>query len=106
MSNKSRRLYTGITSDLPKRVQQHKSKLCGGFTSRYNFDMLVYFEEYSQVISAITREKEIKGWRRAKKLELIVAQNPDWADLSLEWQQDLGWNLLPDAQPRLKRKQT
>src|SRR5258708_37566190 len=50
------------------------------------------------------REKEIKGWRREKKLKLILAQNPDWADLSLEWQENPGWNLVPEAQSRLKRK--
>src|SRR5260370_31358739 len=105
MSNKSRRLYKGVTSDLPKRVFQHRYKLIEGFTSRYNFDMLVHFEEYSQVISALTREKEIKGWRREKKLKLILAHNPDWADLSRDWQEDPGWNLQPDARPRLKSKQ-
>jgi len=61
MSNKSRRLYVGITSKLFKRVFQHRYKLLPGFTSRYTFDMLVYYEEFSQVASAITREKEIKG---------------------------------------------
>src|SRR5882724_8304110 len=97
MSSKSRRLYVGITSKLYKRVFQHKNKLLPGFTARYNFDMLVYYEEFSQVASALTREKEIKGWRREKKLKLILAQNPDWADLSLEWQENLGWNLVPEA---------
>ena len=106
MSNKSRRLYTGVTSDLPKRVLQHRHKVIEGFTSRYNFDMLVYFEEYSQVISAITREKEIKGWRREKKLKLILAVNADWADLSQEWQENPGWKLEPDARPRLTRRVT
>ena len=71
MSNKSRRLYVGITSRFYKRVFQHKYKLLPGFTSRYSFDMLVHYEEFSQVASAITREKEIKGGRREKKLKLI-----------------------------------
>ena len=106
MSNKSRRLYTGITSNLAKRVLQHRQKLMEGFTSRYNFDILVYFEEYSQVATALTREKELKGWRREKKLKLILGENPDWADLSLEWREDPGWALEPDARPRLRRKQT
>jgi putative endonuclease len=88
MSNKSRRLYVGITSKLFKRVFQHKNKVLPGFTARYNFDMLVYYEEFSQVASALTREKEIKGWRREKKLKLILAENPDWVDLSLEWRDD------------------
>src|SRR5262249_50931459 len=88
MSNKSRRVYVGITSKLFRRVFQHKNKLLPGFTARYNFDMLVYYEEFSQVASALTREKEIKGWRREKKLKLILAENPDWSDLSLEWEDD------------------
>ena len=66
--------------------------------------MLVHYEEYSSVIRAKMREKEIKGWRREKKLKLILAQNPEWADLSLEWQEDPGWNLLRGARPKLRRK--
>jgi putative endonuclease len=106
MSNKARRLYVGITSKLYKRVFQHKNKLLPGFTSRYNFDMLVYYEEFSQVVSAITREKEIKGWRREKKLKLILAENPDWADLSLEWEEDPSWKALSgmELRPRLRRR--
>jgi putative endonuclease len=61
MSNKSRRLYVGITSRLFARVFEHKNKVLPGFTARYQFDMLVYYEEYSEVVSAIAREKEIKG---------------------------------------------
>jgi len=105
MSNKSRRLYVGITSKLFKRVFQHRYKLLPGFTSRYTFDMLVYYEEFSQVASAITREKEIKGWRREKKLKLILAENPDWQDLSLEWEEDPSWKAIQEElRPRLKRK--
>jgi putative endonuclease len=91
MSNKSRRLYIGITSKLQKRVFEHKNKLIEGFTSRYSFDMLVYYETFSRVHSAISREKELKGWLRKKKLGLILDQNPDWADLSLEWTEDPSW---------------
>lgn len=104
MSNKSRRLHTGITGHLVKRVFEHGFKLIGGFTSRYNFDILVYFEEYSQVVNAIAREKEIKAWRREKKLKLILAYNPDWADLSQEWEENPGWKLNPEAMPQLKLK--
>ncbi len=105
MSNKSRRLYVGITSKLYKRVFQHKNKVLPGFTARYNFDMLVYYEEFSQVASALTREKEIKGWRREKKLKLILAENPDWADLSLEWEEDPAWQAISKTELRriLKR---
>jgi putative endonuclease len=66
--------------------------------------MLVFYEEYSRVVSAKMREKEIKGWRREKKLKLILAENPDWADLSLDWQENPGWKLVPDARYKLKRK--
>jgi len=96
MSNKSRRLYTGITSKLQKRVFEHKSKLIDGFTSRYSFDMLVYYEEFTNVNCAISREKELKGWRRDKKLALILADNPDWADLSLEWEEDPSWRAVTE----------
>ena len=106
MSNKSRRLYVGITSKLFGRVFDHKNKIIPGFTSRYKFDMLVYYEEYSQVMSAIAREKEIKGWRREKKLKLILADNPDWADLSAEWEEDPSWKAISSEELRrsLKRR--
>lgn len=105
MSNKSRRLYAGFTDNIVSRTVEHKEKLFpNSFTAQYVFDMLVYYEQHTSVIQARMREKEIKGWRREKKLKLILAQNPDWADLSLEWQEDPGWNLLPEAQYRLKRK--
>jgi putative endonuclease len=84
MSNKSRRLYVGITSEFQVRVFKHKHKWYeGSFTARYQFDMLVYFETFSNPSEAIEREKEIKGWRREKKLRLILAANPDWADSRL-----------------------
>ena len=105
MSNKARKLYVGFTSDLAARVIKHKLKLYPtSFTARYCFDMLVWYEEYSQVVSARMREVELKGWRRQKKLDLILAENPDWADLSLEWQDDPGWKLELDARRRMKRK--
>ena len=85
MSNKSRRLYVGITSRLAARAREHRNKINKGFTSRYNFDMLVYYEEFFEVMNAIAREKEIKGWLREKKLKLILSSNPNWEDLSLVW---------------------
>ena len=107
MSNKSRRLYVGFTDDLFRRTIEHKEKLFpSSFTAQYVYDMLVFYEEYSGVISAKMREKEIKGWRREKKLKLILAENPNWEDLSLEWQENPGWKLVPEARPRLKRKPT
>jgi putative endonuclease len=106
MSNKSRRLYVGITSKLFRRVFDHKNKTLPGFTARYKFDMLVHFEEYSQVMTAIAREKEIKAWRRDKKLKLILADNPDWADLSAEWEEDASWKAISSEELRrvLKRR--
>jgi putative endonuclease len=85
ITNKSRTLYTGVTNNLERRVYEHKNKLVPGFTSRYNIRTLVYFEETPDVISAIAREKQIKGWLRSKKISLIEAVNPQWIDLSAEW---------------------
>ena len=75
-------LYTGVTSDLIKRVYQHKNKLAEGFTKKYNLNKLVYFEATNDVTSAIAREKQIKGWLRTKKNELVESINPEWRDLS------------------------
>jgi putative endonuclease len=85
MSNKSRRLYTGVTNSIHRRAYEHKHKLVPGFTSQYCFDRLVYYEEFGDIRSAISREKKIKGWTRAKKLALILDKNPLWADLSEGW---------------------
>ena len=88
MTNVSRTLYTGVTNNLVRRVYEHKNKIIPGFTSRYNITELVYFEETSDVQAALTREKEIKGWRRAKKSQLIASVNPKWLDLSSKWHED------------------
>lgn len=85
VSSKGGILYTGMTSDLVKRVYQHKNKLVDGFSKRYGSDRLVYFEETGDVTSAIEREKQIKSWRREKKIALIEKQNPKWQDLSQDW---------------------
>lgn len=77
-------LYTGVTSDLVKRVYEHKTKVVKGFSSRYNVNMLVHFEIYPDVRDALEREKEIKHFKRSWKLELIEKQNPQWKDLYLE----------------------
>jgi putative endonuclease len=88
MSNDWRVLYTGITTDLATRVAQHKSgHHPDSFTSRYRLDKLVYFETFGSITAAIAREKQIKGWKRIKKLALIVETNSSWKDLSLEWGQ-------------------
>jgi putative endonuclease len=85
MTNKSRTLYTGVTNDLERQVYEHKQKLVPGFTARYNIDRLVYYEATEDVNAAISREKQIKGWMRAKKIALIESMNPQWADLSARW---------------------
>ncbi len=85
MTNKSRTLYTGVTNSLERRVSEHKQKLVPGFTSKYNITRLVYYEEFSDVRDAIAREKQIKGWLREKKIALIESVNPEWKDLSEEW---------------------
>jgi putative endonuclease len=83
MASKSGVLYLGVTSNLPVRVGQHKEKIVPGFTQRYNVTKLVWFEPHTSIRSAISREKEIKKWRRSKKIALIKSLNPAWNDLSL-----------------------
>ena len=78
-------LYTGVTNNLQRRLYEHKNELVPGFTRRYHVHKLVCFEETSDVNAAISREKQIKGWSRAKKLALIELQNPQWQDLSEGW---------------------
>ena len=85
MANIHGTLYTGVTSDLEKRVYDHKSKLTSGFTKRYNIDRLVYYEETVDIQEAIAREKQVKSWRRTKKIALIQSINPTWKDLSEGW---------------------
>ena len=80
-SGKHGTLYVGITRDLVRRVYQHKTKAAPGFTSRYGVSHLVWFESYDDPTSAITREKEIKKWRRDWKIALIEEGNPHWTDL-------------------------
>ncbi len=86
MSNVSRTLYVGVTNDLQRRTYEHKRKVGQGFTRKYNLTLLVYFEAAPDVLAAIAREKQIKGWVRAKKVSLIEAENPKWLDLSAQWE--------------------
>ena len=74
-------IHTGITSDLAKRIWEHKNKITGGFTAKYNVDKLGYYEEFTDIKDAIAREKQIKGGSRKKKLDLIMNGNPNWIDL-------------------------
>jgi putative endonuclease len=78
-------LYTGVTNNLKRRVYEHKHKLIEGFTKKYNVVRLVYCQETPDIRAAIAREKQIKGWRRSKKLALIKSVNPEWQDLSDGW---------------------
>jgi len=81
-------MYVGVTSNLERRVYEHKNKLVEGFTKKYNIGKLVYFETTNDVMAAIEREKQIKKWRREKKNQLVIGANPGWKDLSLEWGKD------------------
>ena len=78
-------LYTGVTSDIVKRMWQHKQKLIHGFTSRYHCDKLVWYEPEDEILSAIEREKQIKAGSRKKKVMLIDRMNPQWKDLAESW---------------------
>lgn len=85
VASRSHTRYIGVTSDLQKRVFQHKWREHDGFTERYNCDRLVWFESYQEVALAIAREKQLKGWRRDKKITLIEKTNPTWNDLARDW---------------------
>ena len=85
VASRSRTLYLGVTSDLQKRVWQHKNKTFAGFSAKYECNRLVWYEPFGLMVAAIPREKQIKRWNRAKKLALIDAMNPAWIDLAEEW---------------------
>jgi putative endonuclease len=85
MGSKSGTLYVGVTSNIKKRVYEHKNHLIPGFTDKYDIDRLLYFETIRDSVSAINREKQIKAWRREKKVSLIDSLNRGWNDLSREW---------------------
>ena len=81
-------LYVGVTNDLEGRMHQHKSTSIKGFTKKYEVTRLLYYEEFDDVYMAIAREKEIKKWRREKKIALFEISNPGWEDLSKDWFKD------------------
>lgn len=85
LASKSGVLYVGMTNNLEFRVWQHKTKQEQGFTARYNVDRLVWFEHHTYVNNAIAREKQIKGWKRSRKVDLIGEENPGWLDLAEGW---------------------
>ena len=86
LTNKTNKvLYTGVTNNLERRLYEHKNHLLDGFSSKYNTTKLVYYEVSESVESVIAREKQIKSYRRDKKIALINESNSEWKDLSLEW---------------------
>jgi putative endonuclease len=98
MGSLSGTLYIGMTSNLPKRVFEHKFHRIEGFTDKYKIERLLYRESFDDVQKAINREKQLKGWRRSKKIALLQSQNPHWLDLSRDWfpwMKDSG-GLMPD----------
>ena len=83
-SKENTALYIGVTNDLRRRLIEHKNELADGFTKRYHLHKLVYYEEFSEINDAISREKQLKGWSRRKKNALIEKRNPDWDDWGRE----------------------
>ncbi len=82
-TNRTNTLYTGVTNNLKRRMYKHKNKLIPGFTSKYNIDRLIYYQEFNAPIEAITAEKRIKGWTRKKKIQLIKTINPEFKNLAI-----------------------
>ena len=99
LASKKRVLYIGVTNDLEKRLWQHKHHFIPRFTARYNVDRLVYFEHTNSIEAAIEREKQLKGWLRAKKIALIESVNASWAELSTQWN-------LPDSSSQAPQNDT
>ena len=85
LTNNYNTLYIGVTNDLVRRLYEHRQKLASGFTSKYNLTKLLYYESTNDVGVALTREKELKKWRREKKVALILSANPEWQDLAEDW---------------------
>lgn len=101
MASESRTLYIGFTNGLERRVSEHKQDLIEGFTKQYGCHKLVYYEHYTDVKVAIAREKQLKRWRREKKVKLIESVNPTWRDLSEDWNERN--SEIPRLPPRLGR---
>lgn len=83
-SRRNGTLYVGVTTDLPRRIREHRQKVLAGFTAQYDVTRLVYVEEVERLDQAVLRERRLKRWRRDWKLDLIEAQNPDWRDISYD----------------------
>lgn len=102
VASESRTLYIGVTTELEQRTWQHKTKRLEGFSALHNCDRLVYFEEFFDITEAISREKQLKGWSRAKKLAIIRRENPGFDDLAADWfePQDIVAELTENAAER------
>jgi putative endonuclease len=85
MASRSHNFYVGVTNNLQRRVCQHKHHTFGGFTAKYHIERLVWYQIFGDIRDAIAREKQLKDWRREKKIRLIEIINPTWQDLSEEW---------------------
>ena len=85
ISSRTKRLYIGVTNNPERRIAEHKTRTLKGFAKRYNINRLVHVEETNSIRSAIEREKQLKAWRREKKIALIESDNPEWADLADHW---------------------
>jgi putative endonuclease len=85
MASRTKRLYIGVSNDIERRVWEHKTGDVPGFTSKYKINRLVYYEDYESILDAIEREKQLKGWLRRRKVELIEEENPEWDDLAEGW---------------------
>ena len=90
LASRTKRLYTGLTNSLESRTLEHKLGKPGSFTARYEIHRLVYIEEYTGIWDAIAREKQIKDWRREKRVALIESINPEWDDIAERWYSGLG----------------
>lgn len=98
LASKSRVLYIGVTSDLLWRIWKHKSGVFEGFSKAYHVDQLVYFERFASMKEAIAREKQLKGWRRSKKVWLIERDNSIWTDLAESWYDDPFWCIPAESE--------
>ena len=103
LASKSRVLYVGVTNDLGVRIRQHRSGVFGGFTTDYKIHRLVWYQSFQWVQAAIAREKQIKRWRREKKVALVELENPTWEDLSAEWREPARLKFRDPAKDRDSR---
>jgi putative endonuclease len=99
LTNPSRTLYTGMTNNLRRRLDEHKQKHVPGFTAKYNTNRLVYFEVFEDVRNAIDCEKRVKSWTRAKRVALVESTNPKWDDLSRDWDLPQTLRFTPGLEP-------